>query len=309
MFIIYDIDNKSLDDLIKLKFLKKINFIKHKHLQISKTGPSSSISALRNLYGMKNSFIMSDGVSPSSPVYSISSPAAAASFNYTDDEMRRFASFALDKFNQSLLASPSAAAVSQSSSLTSPTSYSILLFICIVLSLSIVVLFGFRVFTNVSNKRRQRSALNSLLSRLSQASAAKLESSTNMSASTTTTPSTLATSSIPESTTKMSSSSSSTKRSSSTSTANDRLSFKLLLKDFNSFRNKHFTIRLPKWRSIRDVAVRRQQKQEEKQQSGNKQFSESSSTSSSSSCDSSQFKEIINQNNKYMNVRIIGRFG
>lgn len=270
---------------------------------MSKTGSSLSISSLRNLYGIKNPFGGGLSASPSSPVYSISS-SAASSFNYTDEEMRRFASFALDKFNQSL-GSHSAAAVAVSQSFlsisSSSSSYSILLFICIVLTLSIVVLFGFRVFTNVSNKRRQRSALNSLLSRLSQASAAKLESTTNMSTSTTTTPS----SHVPEttSTTTTKKTSRSTVTSSRQVTSDRRLSFKLLIKDFNSFRNKHFTIRLPKWRSIRDVGVRR--KQEEKQKE--KKFSESSSSSSSSStssssCDSNQFKEIINQN-KYMNVR------
>lgn len=307
MFIIYDVDNKSLDDLIKLKFLKKITFIKNKHLQMSKSGGSSAaISALRNLYGNKNNVAFLGGLpfgssSASSPIYSISSAvaAAAASFNYSEDEMRKFAaSFALDKLNQSLIAAAAAAAASSSSSsgltaTSSSTSYSIFLFVCIVLSLSVVsILLGFRLFVNFSHKRRQRSALNALLSRLSQASAAKLESSTATTTSITNT-------NVPVMTTTTTTSQ--IARGKGATGAGS--TFKLLLKDLNWFRIKHFTIKIPRKFLRKSTILSKISAQQQKQQQHPKltESSSSSSTSSSTSCDSTQFKEIAYQN-KYMSV-------
>lgn len=148
VFIIYDIDNRSLDDLIKLKFLKKISFIKSKHLLLSKmfSDSSQSGSAFRNLYNQKFLSVVS-------PIYSIS-----AESNYSD-EMRKFASFAIERLNQSLT-------IGSGSNTSVPSSYSVFLFIFIILSISVLsILFGFRFFSK-SNK----SSLNSLISRLNQVS-------------------------------------------------------------------------------------------------------------------------------------------
>lgn len=265
MFIIYDIDNRSLDDLIKLKFLKKISFIKSKHLLMSKTAPAigsgSSSALLRTLYG-KGSL-----VGGGSPIYSISSAAAAAVAlnNYTDDEMRKFASLAFEKFNQSVTTSL------LSSTSVASSSYSIFLFIFVVLVLTaFVVLCGFRVITVMANKRRQKSSLNALISRLSQASASKLAAQQNDEKTNST-----ATKAVE-------------------ATANGVSSFKTLLKDFSSFKSRHFTISFPRFFSLPSRNTSKQQQ---------KSSSSSVSSSTSSSCTSSQFKQL--SENKYSSVSLI----
>lgn len=262
MFIIYDIDNKSLDDLIKLKFLKKISFIKSKRLQMSRAGLVSS--SLRHMYSGKGG----SAASPSSPLYSISS----AALNYTDDEMRKFASFALERLNHSLLSvqkDPTAMIVTNhsasqsSSSSSSSSSYSVFLFTFVVLSVSVfVIIFGFRFFATLSNKKRQQSALNALLAKLNQASMTSPTTTRIAANSTIVAPVDLANN-------------------------KDRVSFKLLLKDLNSFRNRYFTVRLPKLSSPNGQEP--------------PQLSSASSSTSSSSCGLSQFKQL--SENKQSNVR------